>query len=76
MVRPRATSDTPETAQGGMMIWVFSEWSSFDKRGGAKAESDATAVVEAREADMFEELRCQFRITVPELRCRITVPVY
>ena len=36
------------------MIWVFSERSNFDKRGGAKAESDATAVVEAREADMFE----------------------
>ena len=36
------------------MIWVFSEWSSFDKRGGAKAESDATAVVEVPEAGMFE----------------------
>ena len=54
MVRPRATSDAAETAQGGMMNWVFSERSSFGKRGGAKAANDAAAVVEAPEADMFE----------------------
>ena len=54
MVRTRAIGDAAETAQGGLMIWVFSEWSSFGKRGGAKAANDATAVVEAREAGRFE----------------------
>ena len=37
-----------------MMIWVFSERSSFGKRGGAEAANDATAVVEVLWVDMFE----------------------
>ncbi len=36
------------------MIWVFSERSSFDKRGGAKTTNGATAVVKMLEVDMFE----------------------